>query len=114
MSLHGTYERIDFDVRSMILFFSVSLDVELHVGTQKLMGSTQWEASAGKGIITRVGGAQFNVQHVKAIFVISQSLDTRKRPEINDIQLELGNIQVSRVTPRCIRIHSQHVFAESF
>lgn len=45
-------------------------------------------------MITRFGGAEFSVQHIKATFIISQPLDTRKRPQINDLQFELGNIQV--------------------
>ena len=45
-------------------------------------------------MITRIGEAQFSVQHIKATFIISQPLDTRKRPQINDLQFELGNIQV--------------------
>lgn len=68
----------------------------LHVGTQEIKGSTQWEVSAGKGMITRVGHVDFTVQYIQVIFVISQSLDTRNQPQINDLQLELGNIQVSR------------------
>lgn len=64
------------------------------MGTQRIMGSSQWEVSAGKGMITRVGHFQFTVEHIKATFMISQSLDVRNRPKINDIQIELGNIQV--------------------
>lgn len=45
-------------------------------------------------MITRVGHVQFTVAHVKARVEVSQSLDTRRRPQINDLQLELGNIQV--------------------
>lgn len=58
------------------------------------MGSSQWEVSAGRGMITRVGHFQFTVDHIKATFVVSQTLDVRNRPKINDIQIELGNIQV--------------------
>lgn len=58
------------------------------------MGSTQWEVAAGKGLISRSGEAAFSIQHIKATFIISQALDTRKRPQINDLQFELGNIQV--------------------
>lgn len=79
-----------FLIGKMILI----LYVAMNVGTQAIMGSTQWEISAGKGIITRSGQAQFTIQHIKATFVISQSMDTRKHPRINDLQLELGNIQI--------------------
>lgn len=74
----------------MTLFFVL----ELQVGTQEIMGSTQWQISAGKGMITRSGQVAFSVQHIKATFIVSQSLDTRKKPQINDLQFELGNIQV--------------------
>lgn len=66
----------------------------MHVGTQEIHGSTQWEISAGKGVITRIGTAQFTLQHIRAAFVIDQPFDTRKRPKIQDLQLDLGNIQV--------------------
>lgn len=45
-------------------------------------------------MITRVGHVQFTVQHVKVTVEVSQALDTRKRPQMRDLQLELGNIQV--------------------
>lgn len=66
----------------------------MHIGTQEIMGSTQWEVSAGKGMITRAGHAQFTVQYLQAIFVVSQTLDTRNRPQIKELEFELGNIQV--------------------
>jgi hypothetical protein len=37
----------------------------MQVGTQKIMGSTQWELSVGKGMVTRAGQAQFTVDHIK-------------------------------------------------
>lgn len=50
--------------------------------------------TAGKGLLTRTGQASFSIQHIKTTFIISQALDTRKKPQINDLQFELGNIQV--------------------
>ncbi|XP_055916109.1 uncharacterized protein LOC129948969 [Eupeodes corollae] len=64
------------------------------VGTQKISGATQWEVGFGLGFISAVGHAQFMVQHIKATVNISQALDTRKKPQINDLQIDLGNIQV--------------------
>lgn len=70
--------------------------IEMQVGTQKIYGTSQWEVSLCSGMITRAGQVEFTVQHIKATFEVSQALDTRKRPQIRDLQLELGNIQVSR------------------
>lgn len=66
----------------------------LHLGTQEITGSTDWEITAGKGIITRTGYVTFSIQYIQAMVVLSQSLDTRNHPQIRDIQFELGNIQV--------------------
>lgn len=71
---------------------TVSLGFE--IGTQQISGATQWEVGFGIGFVSRVGHAQFILQHIKATVNISQSLDTRKKPIINDLQIELGNIQV--------------------
>lgn len=79
---------------TIILVFFFIRYTELQVGTQRIMGSSQWEMSAGNGMITRVGHLQFTVQHIKVTFVLSQPLDVRKKPNVNDIQIELGNIQV--------------------
>lgn len=71
------------------------VSVAMEIGTQKILGASQWEVSFGTGMITRSGNIQFTIDHIKAFFEINQSLDMRKRPEIKDLQLELGNIQVS-------------------
>lgn len=69
----------------------------MQVGTQRIMGSTQWEVSVGRGMISRAGQAQFTVEHIKVAFEVQQPLDLRKKPKLNDLQLELGNIQVTIV-----------------
>lgn len=68
--------------------------IGLNLGTQQIMGATDWEVSLSRGIITRTGHIKFDVEYIRAIFNISQTLDTRNRPQINDFQLEIGNIQV--------------------
>lgn len=45
-------------------------------------------------MVTRIGHVKFTVQHIKVAFELSQSLDLRKRAKLQDLQLELGNIQV--------------------
>lgn len=37
----------------------------MEVGTQEIMGSTQWEVNLGKGMVTRAGHVKFTVQHFK-------------------------------------------------
>ncbi|KAF5308935.1 hypothetical protein FQR65_LT00017 [Abscondita terminalis] len=71
-----------------------SLHLQMEVGTQKLDGSTHWEVSMIGGIMSRAGTASFSVEYLTVGIDISQSLDTRKRPNLDDVQLELGNIQV--------------------
>lgn len=67
----------------------------MNLGTQEIMGTTDWKVTAGKGIITRTGHVKFFVQYIQATVVLSQTLDTRKPPQIKDLQLALGNIQVT-------------------
>ncbi|XP_037820487.1 uncharacterized protein LOC119609686 [Lucilia sericata] len=69
---------------------TVTLNVK--VGTQQIAGAGQWEV--GCGLVSRVGHVQFTVQHIRITVSVSQALDTRKRPVINDLQIDLGNIQV--------------------
>ncbi|XP_063695478.1 uncharacterized protein LOC134826900 [Culicoides brevitarsis] len=70
------------------------LIIGMQVGTQEIMGSTQWEVNIGKGMVTRAGHVKFTVQHFKVSVVLRQSLDLRNRAKLDDLQLELGNIQV--------------------
>ncbi|XP_034472719.1 uncharacterized protein LOC117780343 isoform X1 [Drosophila innubila] len=78
------------NITAAMLNNTISLRVQL--GTQEIIGAGQWEV--GFGLMTRVGHVQFTVQHIRATVEISQPLDTRKRPQINDLQFDMGNIQV--------------------
>lgn len=71
-----------------------TVSLSFQVGTQKVSGASQWEVGFGIGLVSRVGHAQFTVEHIRATVNISQALDTRKKPHINDLQIDLGNIQV--------------------
>lgn len=72
-----------------------TITVRMQIGTQQIMGASQWELIVGNRMISRAGQVMFTVQHIKVEFEVSQALDTRKRPKIIDLQLELGNIQVN-------------------
>ncbi|XP_050304371.1 uncharacterized protein LOC126741936 [Anthonomus grandis grandis] len=71
-----------------------TVHILVEVGTQKLLGTTHWEVSLISGLLSRIGTASFSVEYIKVQVNASQSMDTRKRPSLDDIQLELGNIQV--------------------
>lgn len=66
----------------------------MEVGTQELSGTSNWEVSIAKGMITRGGSIQFTLQHIKVLFEVTQPLDLTKKLQINDLQLDLGNIQI--------------------
>lgn len=66
----------------------------MEIGTQELRGKTTWEVAIAKGMITRSGNVQFSVQHIKVLFTITQPMDLTQRLKINDLQLDLGNIQI--------------------
>ncbi|GLV40736.1 uncharacterized protein CBL_13762 [Carabus blaptoides fortunei] len=64
------------------------------VGTQKLEGKSHWEIAVGGGMISRAGTLSFTIDYFNVQIVLSQTLDTRNHPVLEDIQLEMGNIQV--------------------
>lgn len=66
----------------------------MEIGTQEIRGKTTWEVAIAKGMITRSGNVQFSVQHIKVMFTITQPMDLGQRVKINDLQLDLGNIQI--------------------
>lgn len=74
------------------MYYKLFLDLE--IGTQVIHGKTTWEASFAKGMITRSGNVQFSVQYIKVFVSLSQPINLQKRINMNDLQLDLGNIQV--------------------
>ncbi|XP_043803519.1 uncharacterized protein LOC122720703 [Apis laboriosa] len=62
-------------------------------GTQEIEGKTHWEISVIGGFLSRAGTVSFTVQYFRAQVNLSQPLDTRKRPSMEELELELGNIQ---------------------
>ncbi|KAF7415040.1 hypothetical protein HZH68_003529 [Vespula germanica] len=65
----------------------------LDVGTQEIEGRTHWEVSVIGGVLSRAGTVSFTVQYFRVQLNLSQPLDTRKRPTLEELDLELGNIQ---------------------
>ncbi|CAK1548666.1 unnamed protein product [Leptosia nina] len=67
---------------------------DFEIGTQKLQGNTLWDISAINGLLSRAGSASFSVEYISGRIILGQPLDTRKKPEFRDLDLEVGNIQV--------------------
>ncbi|XP_043257084.1 uncharacterized protein LOC122399994 [Colletes gigas] len=65
----------------------------IDVGTQEIEGRTHWEVSVIGGVLTRAGTVSFTIQYFRVQVTLSQPLDTRKRPVLEELNLELGNIQ---------------------
>lgn len=71
-----------------------TLKAILEVGTQKLEGVSHWEVSIGAVMLARAGTLNFTIDYFNVGVIVSQTLDTRNHPVLDDIQLEMGNIQV--------------------
>ncbi|XP_032517055.2 uncharacterized protein LOC116769936 [Danaus plexippus] len=67
---------------------------DFEIGTQRLEGTTQWDVSAISGLLSRAGIATFSVEYISGRMILAQPLDTRKKPEFRDLDLDVGNIQV--------------------
>jgi len=77
-----------FEIRNKTVYMVVD------VCTQRLKGSSNWEVSLLSGILSRSGSVAFTIEYFQVEVALSQSMDTRKHPRLEDIQLRLGNIQI--------------------
>lgn len=65
----------------------------IHVGTKRLEGFCHWEFSA-LGLLTRPGRARFALDSLQVRTVVSQPLNIKKKTVLEELDIELGNIQV--------------------
>ncbi|XP_012245044.1 uncharacterized protein LOC100746627 [Bombus impatiens] len=65
----------------------------IDAGTQEIEGKTHWEISVIGGVLSRAGIVTFTIQYFRAQVKLSQPLDTRQKPNMEGLDLELGNIQ---------------------
>ncbi|KAJ3639411.1 hypothetical protein Zmor_002772 [Zophobas morio] len=79
---------IVFEIKNNTVYANVA------AGTQKMEGTSQWEVSLAAGFMSQAGTVSFTVEYLTVEVVLSQTMDTRNPPTLEDIQLELGNIQV--------------------
>lgn len=65
----------------------------LDVGTQEVEGTTHWEVSMIGGVMSRTGTVSFNIEYIRVNVNLSQPVDTRKRPRVEELDFDLGNIE---------------------
>ncbi|KAJ8952821.1 hypothetical protein NQ318_008142 [Aromia moschata] len=86
-SFHRTRD-IKFEMRNK------TVHTILAVGTQRLKGTSNWDIGLMAGIMSKSGTVSFSVEYVRVRINASQSMDTSQHPNLDDIQLEVGNIQI--------------------
>ncbi|OAD59075.1 hypothetical protein WN48_09384 [Eufriesea mexicana] len=79
------------DYSQTVGIFTVYITVD--IGTQEIEGKTHWEISVIGGFLSRAGTVSFTVQYCRVQLKLSQPMDTRKKPGMEQLDLELGNIQ---------------------
>ena len=65
----------------------------IDVGTQEIEGRTHWEVSVIGGFLSRAGTVSLTIQYFRVQLKLGQPIDTRKKPILEELDLELGNIQ---------------------
>ncbi|XP_055609673.1 uncharacterized protein LOC129756710 [Uranotaenia lowii] len=71
-----------------------SATIGLEVSTGRLEGSAQWEISLMTGFLSRAGIFQFTIDYFRTAIEVQQPLDLRQTPVLNDLQLDMGNVQI--------------------
>lgn len=79
---------ITFEIRNRTFYAG------LDVGTQEIEGTSHWEITLGGGMLSRAGSLKFTIAYFHVQLMLSQTLDIRNKPILEDIQLDLGNIQI--------------------
>lgn len=74
-----------------------TVHVGLHVGSQRVRGSCLWEIELAN-YLSRAGSTAFSVEYIQVDFKVGQSLDLRNRPKLEDLDLVVGNIQVTIIS----------------
>ncbi|XP_046404376.1 uncharacterized protein LOC124169730 [Ischnura elegans] len=65
----------------------------MHVGTKRIEGFCRWQFSA-LGLLTKPGRARFALDSLQVRMVVSQPLNVKKKAVLEELDIELGNIQV--------------------
>lgn len=68
--------------------------INLHMVTGRLLGDLHFEFDFGKVGASRSGDTKFSVHHVQFETVIKQPLNLGRKPQLDDLQLEVGKVHV--------------------
>lgn len=79
-----------------------AIEVGVHVLTQKLTGSCVWSGQAFG--ITKSGRTNFTADHLQVRALVTQSLDVRQKPQLRDLDLELGWVKVTMDSPMSLNL----------
>lgn len=69
------------------------LYIDFDVGVQKIEGTCNWEISVSN-FLAKTGSMVFTIDYLETSVKLNQSLDIRNKPQLEHIQLKLGNIQM--------------------
>ncbi|XP_050432754.1 uncharacterized protein LOC126840835 [Adelges cooleyi] len=64
-----------------------------HIGTQELEGHCHWKIGAA-GILKTTGFMSFSIDYIRVEANVTQPMDTRLAPYLNEMGLSVGNIQL--------------------
>uniref|UniRef100_A0A1B6DLS9 Lipid-binding serum glycoprotein N-terminal domain-containing protein n=1 Tax=Clastoptera arizonana TaxID=38151 RepID=A0A1B6DLS9_9HEMI len=70
-----------------------TLHFVLDIGTQELKGNCEWKCSTVT-ILSKSGEMSFTLEYLNVKAKINQSLDIRKKPILDDLIIDIGNIQL--------------------
>lgn len=92
----------DFVLVGMSRFYrvgnlSLSMDsgivqIAVHVATGQLNGTCEWSIAIGS--YEKKSNSNFTVEHLQVRALVNQSLDLRKHPQLDDLDVELGRIHL--------------------
>lgn len=69
----------------------------VNFGTDRIRGDSEWELGL-LGVYTKFGKATFFVDYVNVAVNVTQPLDLTKKPKIADMNIQLGNLQLTMDT----------------
>ncbi|XP_046662059.1 uncharacterized protein LOC124355135 [Homalodisca vitripennis] len=78
------------------------IEVGIHVMTHELKGHCEWSGETF-GIV-KSGKTNFTVDHLQVRALVTQSLDVRQKPQLRDLDLELGWVKVKMDSPMTLNL----------
>lgn len=70
------------------------VDLRMRIITAKLLGTCKWYYDFGKVGVNRHGESNFSISHLQFEARVRQSVDSRKPPVLEELQIETGPIYV--------------------